>query len=134
GHQLEIGSMLHQHRGLFVPVSYLFMTAALATMILAGCSRVPHSQRPSGKVEAKVTYGGQPVKEGFLNLSSQETGLGGGADIGSDGIAIIESVPVGTYVVTVTPPVAQIANPNLVIGDQPDLPMKFRSESTSTLT
>ncbi|WP_437192948.1 carboxypeptidase-like regulatory domain-containing protein [Planctomicrobium sp. SH527] len=98
-----------------------------------GCGHVPHSDRPSGKVIAAVTYGGTPVTNGFVNFSNPQTGLGAGGLLDANGTTTINEVPVGDYVVTVTlPPVSQ-TDPNPQQQENPQLPKKFRSESTSTL-
>lgn len=101
--------------------------------LIFGCGHVPHSDRPSGKVIVAVTYGGAPVTNGFVNFSSPQTGLGAGGLLDANGTTTINEVPVGDYVVTVTlPPVSQ-TDPNPQQQENPQLPKKFRSESTSTL-
>lgn len=111
----------------------LFCGMLLAGNLLTGCSGGPHSEKPSGSVTAKVTYGGQPVTVGTVTLFSSQTGLGGGQDLNQEGVAYIETIPVGEYVVTVTPPLPDMSDPNPPQIDYPQLPQKFRSDTTSTL-
>jgi hypothetical protein len=110
------------------------ITGLLTSSLLSGCgAAAPHSQKVSGSVVAKVTFGGEPIKEGVISLVNNQTGLGGGGPLGSDGTTSIRMVPVGQYVVTVTPPSLIGSDPNPEARDFPNLPGKFRSEATSTL-
>lgn len=101
--------------------------------LVVGCGHVPHSDRPSGKVIATVTYGGTPVTNGYVNFSNPQTGLGAGGLLEANGTATMNAVPLGDYVVTVTLPPASPTDPNPQQQENPQLPKKFRLESTSTL-
>ncbi len=100
---------------------------------IVGCNKSPHSDKPAGSITAKVTYGGEPVTEGQVNFVNNSTGLGGGGSLGPGGTATISTVPTGKYVVTVTPPLPDMADPNPQVPDYANLPQKYRSETTSTL-
>ncbi len=104
-----------------------------AACLLAGCGQTPHSNKPSGNLTVKVTYGGEPVTIGTVFLMSHETGLGGGANLNEEGIAQIRAVPLGDYIATVGPPELDLTDPNPQQVDYPNIPQKFRSDSTSPL-
>jgi hypothetical protein len=104
-----------------------------AACLLAGCSQDPHSNKPSGNVSVKVTYGGEPVTLGTVFLFSQQTGLGGGADLNEEGIAQIRAIPLGDYIVTVGPPELDLIDPNPPQLEYANIPKKFQSDSTSPL-
>ena len=99
---------------------------------LGGCRHDPHSDKPTGGLVVKVTYGGEPVTEGYVSLTNSATGLGGGGEIGADGTARLEGIAVGEYVVTVSPPVVT-NDPNPDQSKYSKLPQKFRSDTTSPL-
>jgi hypothetical protein len=102
---------------------------------VAGCSQGP----ATGTVHGKVTFKGQPVKEGratFLNLKE-----GGAAEsqIASDGSYAVQRVVVGEYVVEITP-LTHIVDTNPgktppapVEKAAPDIPKKYRMQGTTTL-
>jgi len=111
-----------------------FALAALFLLYVAtGCSNAPHSEKVTGSVTAKVTYGGEPVTEGSVNLENPSTGLGGGADLDASGLATLKTVPVGDYTITVVPPLPPQDDPNPEIKEYDNLPQKYRSSATSTL-
>lgn len=112
---------------------YFALQATLACGLLIGCQANPHSEKPTGGVEVTVTFDGEPVTEGYVNFVNNQTGLGGGSPLGPDGKATLDSIVVGEYIVTVTPPVPDETDPNPPVVEYPNLPQKFRSEMTSTL-
>jgi len=115
------------------PITITLLVALLASG-LCGCGgRRPHGDKKSENVTVKVTFGGEPVTNGFVNFANPKTGLGGGGPLGEDGAATIPNVVVGDYTVTVTPPLMPNADPNPAKTVYPNLPVKFRSETTSTL-
>ncbi|HXG12836.1 MAG TPA: hypothetical protein VNK04_23970 [Gemmataceae bacterium] len=77
-----------------------FLVAVLAAA--AGCG----SGKPMGQVEGRVTFKGQPVTEGMISFSNA-AGEGAEAPLGPEGKYLIRTpqggLPVGDYVVTVTP-------------------------------
>lgn len=109
------------------------MMLSLFLSSLSGCSDTPHSDKVTGTAVVKVTFGGEPVTEGFVNFENPNTGLGGGAELEASGTATVASIPVGDYTVSVIPPLPPDNDPNPVIKEYDNLPQKFRSTSTSTL-
>jgi hypothetical protein len=107
-----------------------------AALVLAGCSGGP----PGGQVQGKVTFKGQPVKEGLVTLLNPTEGGAYEAKIGSDGAYAIENpVAVGEYVVVITPPVEIVdtdpgkSPPAPVEKNMPDIPKKYRMQGTTPL-
>tara|TARA_R110002095_G_scaffold200403_1_gene180624 strand:+ start:2878 stop:3258 length:381 start_codon:yes stop_codon:yes gene_type:complete len=108
------------------------MILSLLLSILSGCSNTPHGDKVTGTAVVKVTFGGEPVTEGFVNFENPNTGLGGGAELEASGMATVPSIPVGDYTVSVIPPLPPDNDPNPKMKEYDNLPIKFRS-STSTL-
>jgi hypothetical protein len=79
--------------------------AALAAAAggLAGCGP---GGPPIGQVEGRVTFKGKPVTEGTVSFAN-DAGHGGEAPLDKDGRYVVKNrqggLPVGDYVVTVTP-------------------------------
>jgi len=107
-----------------------------AALVLAGCSSGP----PGGKVQGKVTFKGQPVKEGLVTLLNPTEGGAYEAKISADGSYAIENpVAIGEYLVVVTPPVEIVdtdpgkSPPAPVEKNMPDIPKKYRMQGTTPL-
>jgi hypothetical protein len=101
-----------------------------------GCSSGP----VRGEVQGKVTFQGNPVKEGKVTFLSPQ-GLGDAeADINSDGsYAVRGGVVVGDYIVEVKPPVVMVdtdpgkSPPAPMEKKAPDIPRKYRMQGTTPL-
>lgn len=118
----------------------LFSLLIISTSsLLPGCGRgEPHSGKPKSQVTVAVTYAGQPVTEGRVDLSNEQTGEGGGGELNGQGVATIPGVVLGNYTVIVIPP-----EPQLVAGatsapapakkEYPNIPAKVRSLKSSPL-
>lgn len=130
---LDLIRMVLGHR---CPVWLALLAGSCA--LAAGCDRTPRGKLPRGDVTVTVTYGGEPVNEGWVDLNNVESGEGGGNALNAQGIATLSRVVEGTYVVTVNPP-----HPTLVVPGQPpppkqkkafpDIPQKFRDATASPL-
>ena len=111
----------------------------LASSLLPGCGGAnPHSRKPSAQVTVAVTYGGQPVSEGRVDLSNEQTGEGGGGQLNAQGVAVIPGVALGTYTVVVAPPELLVVpgatgQPAPANKDYPNIPKKVRSFTSSPL-
>ena len=116
----------------------LIAILAIGCALTVGCDRTPRGKLPRGDITVTVTYGADPVTEGWVDLNNVQTGEGGGGVLNGQGIARLARVVEGTYVVTVNPP-----HPNVVIPGQsapatktkefPNIPQKFREVATSPL-
>lgn len=72
---------------------------------MPGCGRAgPHSGKQTAQVTVTVTYGGQAVTEGRVDLSNEQTGEGGGGELNAQGVATIPGVVLGSYTVVIVPP------------------------------
>jgi hypothetical protein len=103
---------------------------------LCGCS----SGTPLGEVSGKVTFKGQPVKEGTVTFLNLKEGGAAEALIGSDGgYAVANGVALGEYVVEIKPPVHIVdtdpgkSPPAPVEKAAPDIPKKYRMQGSSPL-
>ena len=125
--------LLSRRRFPLMVVSLLFIGIASS-----GCGNSDRGARPSGKVTVTITYGGEPVIKGRVDLSMPNSGDGGGGELTSSGETTISQVAVGTYTVTVSPPPSNL----IPVGpgqtqEKPkeylNIPAKFRLGTTSTL-
>ena len=85
-----------------------------------------------------VTYGGEPVTEGRVDLSNPQTGEAAGGELNDEGIAAISGVTPGNYSVMVLPPMAdpvpvEPGQPAAAAKEYPNIPKKVRVIGTSTL-
>ena len=103
---------------------------------VSGCSSGP----ARGEVQGKVTFKGNPVKEGKVTFLNPE-GLGDSeADINGDGTySVPGGVVVGEYVVEIKPLVVIVdtdpgkSPPAPVEKKAPDIPRKYRQQGTTPL-
>lgn len=124
-------------------ISVFFVLSGL----LVGCGGPSGPDRgPLGTLSGMVTFDGVPLDEGDLYLQHKDgAGAGGGgAEIQTGGIFDVAGgqaggIPVGTYVVWVSPPEVEVpgvgADPSyLEEKEMPNMPQKYRSKTTSGLT
>jgi hypothetical protein len=121
---------------LTIRVTFPVVAACLIVSISGGCSQGP----ASGKVRGKVTFKGQPVKEGTVTLLNPKEGGAYEAQIGAEGAyAVPNPVAVGEYLVEVKPLVTIVdtdpgkSPPAPVEKPAPDIPKKYRQQGTTTL-
>jgi hypothetical protein len=116
--------------------SVLIITAASLCIFAAGCSSGP----AKGEVHGKVTFKGQPVKDGIVTFLNPKEGGAAEAAIGADGsYAVRGGVAVGEYVVEIKP-LMEIKDtdpgkspPAPVEKPAPDIPKKYRMQGTTPL-
>jgi hypothetical protein len=116
----------------------LFATTALtmAALIVAGCENGP----TRGEVRGKVTYKGQPVKEGTVTFLNPTEGGAAEATIGEGGAyEVAGGAVVGEYIVEIKP-VTEMRDtdpgkspPAPVEKNAPDIPKKYRMQGTTPL-
>jgi hypothetical protein len=103
--------------------------------VLAGCSKGP----PTGDVEGKVTFKGQPVTEGLVTFLNPKEGGAAEAQIATDGTYAVKNVVVGEYLVVITPPVVIVdtdpgkSPPAPVEKRAPNTPQKYRQQGSTPL-
>ena len=110
--------------------------AVLLAAACGGCSSGP----PTGEVQGKVTFQGNPVREGrvtFLNLTE---GGAAEADIQSDGTYVVKNpVVVGDYVIEIKPLMHMVDTdpgrtpPSPEEKPAPDIPEKYRMQGSTPL-
>jgi hypothetical protein len=112
------------------------LIVVLLFVVSAGCSQGP----ATGKVKGKVTFKGQPVKEGTVTFLNLKEGGAAEATIGADGAyAVQNGVAVGDYVVEVKPLMHIVdtdpgkSPPAPMEKPAPDIPKKYRMQGTTTL-
>jgi hypothetical protein len=108
--------------------------------MMIGCGgEVPGSKKPAAPVVLKITFGGEPVAEGFAQLTNSLTGEGGGGPLSKAGTVSLDRVVLGDYTVTVLPPEptgAPVDAPGAqkeAKRDLANIPKKFRDRSASPL-
>jgi len=113
-----------------------FVAVFLSISLINGCARGP----AKGDVRGKVTFKGQPVKEGRVTLLNPKEGGAAEALIQSDGAYAVQGgVAPGEYIVEITPltqivdtdpgksPPAPMEKPAL------DIPTKYRQQGKTPL-
>ena len=84
-----------------------------------------------------VTFQGQPVTDGSVNVLSKESGRVYTSTLGAEGkFKINESVVVGKYAFFITPPAGAaptVDKPVVAPIDPPNIPKKYRSDATPGL-
>ena len=103
-------------------------------LIVAGCG-------PKGPVTTDVTgsatWKGKPLESGIVTLYSPTSGKGASTELGAGGTFTLRKVEVGSYQVSIAPPMPAITGPD---GTPPKpqapfvLPAKFQEGQTSGLT
>jgi hypothetical protein len=112
----------------------------IVAVLLAGGPVGCDSGPPLGDVKGKVTFKGEPVKEGSVTFLNTTEGGTFGADLQTDGsYAIRGGAAVGEYVVVVTPPIIIVdtdpgkSPPAPVEKDMPNIPPNYRMQGTTIL-
>lgn len=112
----------------FVLLASVFLTS--------GCGSGTDGKKMGGAVSGTVTFGGQPVSEGSVQLYAPKTGDVAVAPLDASGkFSLASPIPLGSYNVTVLPPkepAPQVGVP-YVPKQYMNIPMKYRADATSTL-
>jgi hypothetical protein len=109
--------------------------ALAVSLCLPGCGG--GSGKTVGHVAGKVTFKGNPVREGRVSFQSP-SGEGDEALLKEDGTFTINALPVGEYKITVTPLIVrqQVDGKGPEVGVErpaPDIPEKYRTVGTTAL-
>lgn len=112
-------------------------SCCIAILLLAiGCNRGPET----GTVRGKVSFKGQPVKEGRLTFSNLTEGGAAEALLNADGTyAVANGVPLGEYIVEINPLTVIVdtdpgkSPPAPVEKKAPDIPHKYRQQGKTPL-
>ncbi|WP_339730918.1 carboxypeptidase-like regulatory domain-containing protein [uncultured Gimesia sp.] len=121
-------------------ISPIFVLSAL---LLPGCQGGTSEHGPTGSLSGKVTYKGEPVKEGMVQFNNPEKGFGGQAVISEEGTYTVTNnvggLVTGTYQVSVVPPMIEKSfgpdtPPSEVPKEMPNIPQKYHYPKTSGLS
>ena len=111
------------------------LVVLLATALaLTGCGQ---AGPPQGTISGHVTYQGQPLTAGEVNLFQKETGTATTAPLDSGGDFEVDSrMPAGTYNVTFIPPRPKQLPPGSPLEELPPFPVppKYQDPAQSDLT
>ena len=118
---------------------YPLFSSVLIVALLSSC----RSERPLGKVAGRVTFRGQPVREGSVVFSDTVQGLTFFSNLNAEGEFVFEvargyGLPPSTYKVSIQPPMPKASleyvAPDYSNKTYPDIPEIYRSEVTSGFT
>lgn len=124
------------------PVICPFLLSSLLCL-LPGCQDSTTDFGPTGALSGKVTYKGEPVKEGLVQFNNPDKGFGGQAVIIEDGTYTVTNssggLVTGTYQVSVVPPMIEKSfGPNTpsseVLKEMSNIPKKYHYPNTSGLS
>ncbi|MDB5392166.1 MAG: hypothetical protein JWM11_7812 [Planctomycetaceae bacterium] len=113
--------------------------AGIVLIHLSGCGSAPTTLERSGSLAGTVTFKGQPVEEGIVQISDSKVGGGGSGAIGAGGTFEIKGLLAGKYKVTIQPPTTEDRGdgktaPRTVPKVVANIPEKYRSDATSGFT
>lgn len=116
--------------------NYKFIAVVGVLCLPLACSHGP----PTGEVRGKVSFKGQPVKEGLVTFLNTKEGGAAEAQIGASGeYKVATGVALGDYVVEIKPLVHIVdtdpgkSPPAPVEKPAPDIPTKYRQQGKTPL-
>lgn len=112
----------------------LAMCLILGACLVAGCGG-GDGKKATGTAKIMVTYGGQPVSEGAVQLVVAGSGMGAYGQLDASGTVTLADVEVANYTVVVTPPPPPDPVPGspATVKDYPNIPQIYREQKTSPL-
>jgi len=126
----------------FVSMLYSRCVSASIHLLLIGCLAFIGcvSEPAKGEVQGKVSFKGQPVKEGSITFLNQKGEGDAEAQIGTNGTYTVPGgVVVGDYVIEIKPLIHIVdtdpgkSPPAPVEKPAPDIPQKYRQQGKSPL-
>ncbi|QGQ22025.1 carboxypeptidase regulatory-like domain-containing protein [Gimesia benthica] len=110
----------------------------LCSTVLVGCSQSPSDDKQRSGVTISISFAGEPVTTGSVNLENSETGESGGGELNADGSVTISNIVLGNYTVTILPPdpdpvPPEPGQPAKKMEVYKNIPEKFRNRKTSPL-
>lgn len=113
----------------------LLCSTLLVAALISGCGGGSSGALPTGYVTGTVTFQGQAVTDGSVNVMSKESGRIYTSPLGAEGkFKISEPVVVGKYTVFISPPAGAaptVEKPIVAPIDPPNIPKKYRVDATS---
>ncbi|HBL46918.1 carboxypeptidase-like regulatory domain-containing protein [Gimesia sp.] len=125
------------------PIFFTPLVMLCIPLLFSGCQGSTTDFGPTGALSGKVTYQGEPVKEGLVQFNNAEKGFGGQAVINEDGTYTVTNdsggLVLGTYQVSVVPPTIEKSfGPDTpaseVLKEMPNIPQKYHYPKTSGLS
>lgn len=115
------------------------LCAGFVVAQLIGCSGAEAPPERTAAITGKVTYKGQPVEEGTVQISDASVGGGGTGTLGPGGTFKIEGLLAGKYQVAILPPMVEDRGdgktaPRQVPKVVSNIPEKYRAVATSGFT
>src|SRR5690242_3126092 len=109
----------------------------ISALLMPGCSSGP----VKGEVHGKVTFKGQPVKEGTVTFLNTKEGGAAEASINADGTYVVQGgAVVGEYDKVEIKPLTELKDtdpgktpPSRVEKPAPNIPTKYRMQGTTPL-
>jgi hypothetical protein len=104
------------------------------TMAIVGCGA---SAKPQGKISGKVSFQGNPVTAGEINLFQKSTGTAVTAPLDSSGnFTVPVPMDTGTYSISIIPPRPKQLPPGTPPEELPPfpVPIKYQDPAQSDLT
>ena len=115
---------------------FCLIASCLSSFLIVGCFP---SGPEVGEVSGKVSFKGQPVKEGTVTFLNPSEGGAGESPIGANGSYTIPELVVGDYIVIVTPLMEMKdtdpgkSPPAPVEKSAPNIPVKYRQQGLTPL-
>jgi hypothetical protein len=109
----------------------------ISALLIPGCSSGP----VKGEVHGKVTFKGQPVKEGTITFLNTKDGGAAEAAINADGTYVVQrGAVVGEYDKVEIKPLMEMKDtdpgktpPSMVEKPAPNIPAKYRQQGSTPL-
>lgn len=117
-------------RVMMIPALLMFVCT------FAGCGS-SEPEKVIGTVTISVAHDGKPVTEGTVNMIEIGSSKSATGTLNETGNLTLENVEVGKYTVSILPPPLPPADPDqppVPIKNYPNIPDKYRSETTSPLS
>lgn len=122
---------------MYAPLIVRSAAVMLTVTCIIGCER--QSRRLTiSSVEGSVTLNGTPLQDGVVSMESPANGFAASAALDPDGRFMIETIPTGSYLISVNPP--ELPPPGETLPPRPptmgpirDIPRKYHVLKTSGL-
>jgi hypothetical protein len=117
--------------------TYLSLSLIATTALMVGCGgSTAGAKKMGGAVSGSVTFQGQPVSEGSVQLYSATSGDAATATLDAAGkFKLTTPIPIGSYKVSIMPPpepAPQVGVP-YAPKEYKNIPLKYRADATSPL-
>ncbi len=128
---------MNSSKGCFTVNRMIWSWLAVVALVGVGCGESDTVSRHD--VTGTIQFDGQPVTEGTVTFLDPATSHAASGSLDESGNYLVQ-VPDGSYQVTVTPPLEEVAssNPNIAGGEAfkqvENIPVKYHREMTTDLS